>query len=131
MKLTKELIGKNWAVTWDRASPPTANLMRKLWKLAFAKCEVFSEVGIGYTFEPDVITYHRSEAREFIQWFSYMAWAQMDETAQEQCMSIVSRGLPPGAHINTVMFRRELEADIFKDEIEKRISWKILGGEAY
>jgi hypothetical protein len=41
MKLTKELVGNNWAVTWDRASPPTANLMRKLWKLAFDKCEIY------------------------------------------------------------------------------------------
>lgn len=126
MVLTKEPVGKHWAVIWNDESVAEELLYWRLFEVAFEHCDIFSEVGIGY--RPQTIG-----EEGFINWISWHAWATMpkDPNQQESIRQTLFRSVPKGATINAMVFTRELEADAFKVEIEKRMVWKDLGGEPY
>jgi len=127
MILTKEQIrNKKWAVTWDNASEAEEIFYWKLWKFAFAKCRAMGEVGIGY--KPTIIG-----ESGFVHWISWEAWQYIpeDDESQERYRQMLFRNVPEGATINAMVFSTEHEADAFKNEIEKRMIWKHLGGTPY
>jgi hypothetical protein len=121
MKLTKEQLNKNWAVTWSDRYPTVATdlLFSKLFEVAFAKCQVFSEVGVGC--KPTTIG-----EEGYLQWISSDVWAMKSLHAVDPID--IFRYIPPGRTINVIVFHREIEADCFIEEIEKRIMWIVLGG---
>lgn len=126
MKLTKEPAGRHWAVVWNDESVAEEFLYWRLFEVAFKHCAVTGEVGIGY--RPKTVG-----EQGFVNWLSWHAWATMpdDPTTQESIRRTLFRSVPVDAHINAMVFTRELEADSFKEEIEKRMVWRDLGGVPY
>ena len=122
-----EPIGEKWSVIWDSPDTATEDLYWFLLRFAFNHCGVFGDVGVGY--KPVV-----AEERGFIQYVSLQLWEQIptdDAVAEKQFKHHLFNRLQEYAEFNAIVFEREKEAVIFKEEIERRQVWRELGGKAY
>ena len=128
MIVTKEYINRSWAICWSTPSDSDIVLLWKILTLAFKNCKVHSEVGFGNKPTADQLS---TGQFGYVQWVSWSAWASVPKNQEEHYRHALFSSLPPNAEVNAVLFRREEEADCFKEIIDQRIAWLALGGEKY